>query len=557
MKRSAIYQLFIRHFSEGKMVGVVDAEGVRQETCGTFNGVTTEALLSIANTGFTHVWFTGVLEHTTHQSYPHRSADPKGLVRGNAGNPFAVTDYFDVAADLAENPDERLKEFQELIQRTHDAGMKCLIDFIPNHVARSYGSDVDDATPLGSGDDNTKPYAPDNAFYYLPGEGTLTLPSERGVYIPEQNCGRVSGNGAARWSPTPNDWWDTIKLNYGYDYNAKATLLALPAKEAGSEVPVTWLKMYQVLCYWAEMGVDGVRCHDAQLVPVRFWAWLLGQLRQNHPEFTVMGETTSPGGAKYLPSVTSQDYIAAGFSAYDDDKTYLAVKNVLRGEMTVQDLEGHLLNHHTLEYGVRYIERHDHLRVTAPNFFGNESQNLAACAAVWLSGKAPILLYNGQEIGECSPKGKTPIYDYASFPQLQHCYKGREINYEMQQLRIRYKSLVRLAINEPFAAGEIYGISRANPELVSQKVFSFLRFTEGAERRVYLVLCYLGAEDEKEYDVVIPREALDYMGLRPKSINAIEVFSAKSLPVQQEKGGSFSLVLQRESAYSLLRLSLS
>lgn len=78
------------------------------------------------------VWYTGIPRH----------ASGKDFVKGDPGSPYAVSDWMDVNPYLADNPDERMAEFEKLVARTHHARLKCIIDFIPNHVAKDYSGNV-------------------------------------------------------------------------------------------------------------------------------------------------------------------------------------------------------------------------------------------------------------------------------------------------------------------------------------------------------------------------------------------------------------------------------
>ena len=134
--RPVIYQLMVRTFGNTnetrKTNGTLEENG-----CGKFNDINQAALVSLKQMGFTHVWLTGVLEQASGTAYPDRPADAPDILKGIAGSPYAIKDYFDVCPDYAVKPANRLAEFKACVDRCHALGLKVIIDFVPNHVARS------------------------------------------------------------------------------------------------------------------------------------------------------------------------------------------------------------------------------------------------------------------------------------------------------------------------------------------------------------------------------------------------------------------------------------
>ena len=114
---------------------------------GKFSSWTEEALSYVKSLGCTHLWLIGVIEHATATAYKGIEADPSEIVKGIAGSPYAIKDYYDVSPELADVVEERMDEFHRLIERVHKAGLKLIIDFVPNHVARQYKSIARRARP--------------------------------------------------------------------------------------------------------------------------------------------------------------------------------------------------------------------------------------------------------------------------------------------------------------------------------------------------------------------------------------------------------------------------
>src|SRR5690242_10044047 len=171
-EKVVIYQVMTRLF--GNSMTTNKPYGTREENgVGKFNDFTITALHAIKELGITHIWYTGVIEHATMTDFSSFGIPPDDpdVVKGRAGSPYSIKDYYDVNPDLAVNVPNRMKEFEALIDRTHANNLKVVIDFVPNHVARAYKSDAKPAgvKDLGEGDDNTVKFKPNNNFYYLPG----------------------------------------------------------------------------------------------------------------------------------------------------------------------------------------------------------------------------------------------------------------------------------------------------------------------------------------------------------------------------------------------------
>jgi len=280
-QRPVIYQLMVRTFGNAnetrKFNGTLAENG-----CGRFADINDAVLSSLREMGFNHLWLTGVLEQASGTSHPGRPADDPDILKGIAGSPYAIKDYFDVCPDYAVDPAKRLDEFKQLLERCRRLGLKVLIDFVPNHVARSYASDVRPDLSFGVHDDTTVFFHRDNHFFHLqpyhPGGGPpLRLPTDGkpgcdGRFDPEASVGRVTGNNVVSWSPSIHDWYETVKLNYGHDFTRGRDTSHLPRSGAPPEdVPRTWRTMDEVLAYWQNLGVDGFRVDMAHMVPMEFW----------------------------------------------------------------------------------------------------------------------------------------------------------------------------------------------------------------------------------------------------------------------------------------------
>lgn len=567
MSRAAIYQLFVRHFSNSTEDQTLDGS-LQENGCGTFNGINSKALNELANMGFSHIWFTGVLEHASQTDYPDRPADPSSITKGKAGSPYAIRDYYDVCPDYAEVFENRLDEFCALIARTHDAGLKSLIDFVPNHVARSYDSDIRPKQNFGTKDDASSFYKRDNSFYYLEGEGELTLPDGRGPYIPEKNKGRVTGNNQNTWTPTIHDWYETVKLNYGYDFLNKETLWTLPKADAPVEsVPETWRKMLNILLYWAKFGINGVRCDMAHMVPVQFWDWIITQVRMHYPDFFFIAEAYANDPMSCLPSNSLHHLSNAGFDAYYDQALYHTLKSVTEGHQGTSALDAALFQEDCQHKGIRYIENHDEVRSANPKHFGSVFQNLGSCATSWLLGKGPVMLYNGQEVGEpaigatgySDDNARSSIFDYSCLPELQKwtnhgAFDGVHLESWQRTLREEYQNLLHIISKEPFVSGETYGLNHMNQNFNSSGLYSFLRFTRGLYGQMSLVVTVMKEKSPKRVSVTIPKEALEYADWNSCEIVGFSAHTKCSISSSKNKNGDLNIEVPIGNHYGILRL---
>ena len=193
-----IYQIFTRLFTNDNDHCITNGS-IRQNGCGKMNDISVHVLTEISKLGITHVWYTGIIEHATKTDYSKYGIRPDNphIVKGNAGSPYAIKDYYDIDPDLATDIPKRMNEFEQLVARTHATGMKVIIDFVPNHVARQYHSD---AAPTGvkdfSTDDNTNVFfSPNNNFYYIPRQKfspSIPLGEGKDSYIEFPEIGRAS-----------------------------------------------------------------------------------------------------------------------------------------------------------------------------------------------------------------------------------------------------------------------------------------------------------------------------------------------------------------------------
>ncbi len=559
--RPVVYQLFVRHFSNVEEQGV--PWGSREQNgCGTFNGVNDAALESIARMGVTHLWLTGVLRHATQTPHFGEEADEACVVKGVAGSPYAVTDYFDVDPDLADVESERLIEFQALLKRIRRWGMVPMMDFIPNHVSRSYASRVRPEQSFGFRDDTGVFFARDNAFYYLePQHSDLVMQLPEGNYAPEKGCGRVTGNNAATWSPGAYDWYETVKLNYGCDYRHGAQAAAhLPgALTPAAYVPNTWRIMDAVIAYWQELGVGAFRCDMAHMVPPPFWSWCIANARLRDASVFFMAEAYNDHMKLTIGDV-HETLLGVGFNGVYDAESYQALRRVYEAQAWANDLD--LVNNVSASLfagGVRYLENHDEPRMAASVHWGGVGEKVARAAMVaqYAATCAPVLFYNGQEVAERADgpggyggdNGRTSIFDYTCLPRMQRWYNhgrcdGARLEPALASLRSFVAQLLPLLQLPALSQGGFYGLNWANRqtpgygctvgEVVSgHYLYAFLRHYRKAKNTV-LVVCNLSPNAEMNTRVHIPEDAMKWAGKKPGTFIFRDLMNPVAEPMRIE-----------------------
>ena len=534
--RPVIYQIFTRLY--GNKTKNNKPNGTLQENgSAKMNDITATKLQRISRMGFTHVWFTGLIEHATQTDHTAFgiSKDHPAVVKGKAGSPYAIKDYYDIDPDLAVSVPDRMKEFKALLNRTHKAGLKMVIDFVPNHVARHYHSDAapKGVEDLGEKDDTTKGFDPQNNFYYLPGQQLRTdfarsaAQTEPYVELPA----KATGNDCFNASPSRNDWYETVKLNYGIDYQGGRTTHFSPT-------PSTWKKMTDILLFWAEKGVDAFRCDMAEMVPTAFWSHAVAAVKKEHPNVLFIGEVYNP--AQY------RDYLAAGFDyLYDKVGLYDTLRAIVCGNASAScitscwqatdDIKEHMLH---------FLENHDEQRIASAYFAGNAEKAKPALAAGALMSPGAYMVYAGQEIGEAGMDaegfsgndGRTTIFDYwnpASLQKLTAPAFEKKLTPEEAALYDYYQKILTLCNSrKAFEQGGFFDLQYANYGrdygYNCDRQYSFLRHFG---REVYLVAVNFDPASV-QVGIKIPSHAFDVLKLREGTKSAVSVMTEETVTVE-------------------------
>ena len=578
--KPVVYQVFTRLFgnkvSTNKPWGTIDENGV-----GKFNDFTDAALAGIRELGVTHVWYTGVPHHAVIRDYTDYgiSDDDPDVVKGRAGSPYAVKDYYNVNPDLAVEPANRLAEFEALIERTHKRGMKVIIDIVPNHVARGYESlsRPDGVEDFGAADDTSVEWMRDNNFYYVVGED-FGVPESPDGYQPlggethsladgqfNESPAKWTGNGARDSRPTFDDWFETVKVNYGVRPDGSYAFDELPddasewstAEHAAfwddKDVPDSWEKFRDIALYWTAKGVDGFRYDMAEMVPVEFWSYMNSSIKAANPDAFLLAEVYNP--ALY------RDYIHRGRMDYLYDKVglYDTLKPIMQGKegtdaiapvhAGVLDIEEHMLH---------FLENHDEQRIASPDFAGDANKAKPAMVVSALISRSPTMLYFAQDVGEpgdgdagFGDPTRTTIFDYWGVPSHQRwmnggAFDGGALSAEEKALRDFYVRLMNLSASHSALNGEyaeIHSANRAHDSDYDERLFSFVRWN-GDERLI--VVSNFDATKSYELNVVVPESIFAAWGLADGRYALTEqLYGHDASEIVVENGrGQFRLTLE-------------
>ncbi|MFI8604935.1 alpha-amylase family glycosyl hydrolase [Cellulophaga baltica] len=580
-KKEVVYQVFTRLFGNtnttNKPWGTIEENGV-----GKFSDFTVKALTEIKDLGVTHIWYTGIPHHDVIRDYTAIgiSNDDPDIVKGRAGSPYAVKDYYNVNPDLADDPKNRLKEFQALIKRTHKVGLKLIIDIVPNHVARNYEGKTTPKgqEPFGASDDTSVEYHRDNNFYYIPNaefkvpqwqEGYQPLGGEKisladGKYT--EIPARWTGNGSRLAQPDRNDWYETVKVNYGVRPDGSYDFEVLPdnfdTKDykshfefwEGKNVPDSWVKFKDIALYWLAMGVDGFRFDMAEMVPVEFWSYMNSNIKMQNSTAFLLAEVYNPDLYRTYIHKGKMDYL------YDKVELYDSLKHIMAGhgwtdhietvERGMKDIEHHML---------RFLENHDEQRIASPEFAGDPKIAKPAMVVSATLSTAPTMIYFAQEVGEPGAENagfgspsRTSIFDYIGVPTFQRWvnnknFDGGQSTEDEKNLRDFYKRLLNFTIGSSALMGqyqEIHYYNKDHTEGYDHRVFTFCRWSD--DEKLIIVTNF---DKEKTYDFTlkVPEYMIEKWKLSSGTFPMEDQLyhdSNPELKVTDTKRGEFSLQIK-------------
>ncbi|NNL03144.1 MAG: alpha-amylase [Eudoraea sp.] len=560
--KKVVYQVFTRLFGNtntaNKPWGTIQENGV-----GKFSDFTEKALKEIKDLGITHIWYTGVPHHTLVTDYTAYdiSNDDPDVVKGRAGSPYAVKDYYNVNPDLANDPTNRLEEFRSLIERTHNAGLKVLIDIVPNHVARKYegGSTPEGHEPFGANDDSTIEYHKDNNYYYIT-EESFKVPVWPNGYLPlggekhpmadgkfDENPAKWTGNGSRLAQPDINDWYETVKINYGVRPDGSYDFETLPDEFtqkdykahytfwSDKDLPDSWIKFKDIAMYWLDMGVDGFRFDMAEMVPVEFWSYMNSNIKMENPDAFLLAEVYNPNLYRTYIFKGKMDYL------YDKVEFYDSLKHIMQGhgwtdhmpvvQKGMQDIEHQMLH---------FLENHDEQRIASPDFAGRAEKGKPAMVVSATISTSPTMIYFGQEVGEPAKEDagfgsptRTSIFDYIGVPHHQRWvnnkkFDGGQLLPEEKELRDFYKRLLNFTIDSEALMGEyadIHYYNREHTENYNHRVLSYARWSRNEK---LIVISNFDADEYYSFELKIPPEIIKQWQLKEGSFKMKDALYGKT-----------------------------
>lgn len=540
-QKYVVYQVFTRLFGNKKTTnkpwGTIEENGV-----GKFNDFTDTALQEIKKLGVTHIWYTGVPHHDVIRDYTKYgiSNDDPDVVKGRAGSPYAVKDYYNVNPDLAVDPAKRLEEFEALISRTHKHRLKVIIDIVPNHIARNYKglTNPKGVKDFGADDDTSVEYARDNNFYYIPNTPfeVPTSPDYKplnGEANPlsdgkfKEFPAKWTGNGSRMAKPDINDWYETVKVNYGVRPDGTKDFPELPdgydekdyaahyAFWKDKDVPDSWKKFRDIALYWIEKGVDGFRYDMAEMVPYEFWSYMNSSIKMKNLKAFLLAEVYNPKEYRNYIKLGKMDYL------YDKVETYDHLKAVIRGNALpdpLSDIQNSMsdIEHHMLHF----LDNHDEQRLASPEFAGSPEKGKPLMVVSATLSSSPTMIYFGQEVGEpgnedagFGKRSRTSIFDYIGVPHHQRWmnegkFDGGQLSNSEKALREFYSRLLNFTLKSSAMLGkfqEIQSVNRKETQNYDQGLYSFVRYSDDEK---LIVIANFSWVTSSRIDLIVPEDVI-------------------------------------------------
>ena len=541
---------------------------------GKFDDINQKALQEIKKLGVNYIWYTGIIAHASMTDYSEfgiKSNDPD-VVKGIAGSPYAIRDYYDVDPDLAVNVANRMAEFESLIKRTHDNGLKLIIDFIPNHVSRLYHSEKKPlgVNDFGEDDNSSLAFSAKNDFYYIPGKrfqvptGYLAggvdykNPLKDGAF--DEFPAKATGNNIFKENPALDDWFETVKLNYGID--------VLNNQNHYVTIPPVWFKTRDILIFWAKKGVNGFRCDVAEMVPVDFWAWVIPEIKKINPSIIFMGEAYNPTQYEKYINKGKFDYL------YDKVGLYDGLKRLIKDDVNANVADIHFVTHqesvNVPNQMLRFLENHDEERIVSKDFAKDPKLALPAMVITATLSGGPVMIYSGQEVGEPATgkegfggdDNRTTIFDYWGIPNHQRWmnngeFDGAKLRPREKLLRKYYQKLLSFcAKSETIKFGKFYELNEIDNQkaLFGKKVYAFLRSTQN---QIILVVSNFDRSSHFKQKIQLPKEILaSLVKSEVQQVKAVNVMSNERIKIKDLTSGILVNIKPSESLILSINLDI-
>lgn len=582
-QKVVVYQVFTRLFGNtnttNKPWGTIEENGV-----GKFNDFTDKALQEIKDLGVSHIWYTGVPHHAVIRDYTKFgiSNDDPEVVKGRAGSPYAVKDYYNVNPDLAVNPAHRLQEFEALIARTHKAGLKLIIDIVPNHVARKYESknNPKGVRDFGADDNVSVEYDKNNNFYYIPNtrfelpEGITPLNGELNPLVDgkfDEFPAKWTGNGSRLAKPDKNDWYETVKVNYGVRPDGTKDFATLPAGfETKScqehfdfwkdkEVPSSWKKYRAIAEYWLAKGVDGFRYDMAEMVPYEFWSYMNSAIKVQRPDAFLLAEVYNPKEYRNYIHFGKMDYL------YDKVELYDKLKEIVQGRSQTEpitniqkglaDIEHHMLH---------FLDNHDEQRLASPEFAGSAENGKPLMVVSATISTSPTMIYFGQEVGEAGNENggfgshsRTSIFDYMGVPNHQRWmnggkFDGGQLSSSEKELRNFYKTLLNFTLRSSALMGEFQEIHSANASITKGYLPEMYSFVRWSETQKLIVVANFSSSKNSQFELIVPKEIVQKWHLNDGKYKLVDQLDQKGQLTLKVTNGQGKLKIKMKPSESFI-----
>lgn len=550
-----IYQAFPRILTNNNATCAIGGT-YKQNGSGKLAEISTRLLDSLKDLGVNALWLTGVIEHATKTAFPEAGvpADNPYVVKGEAGSPYAIKDYYDVAPALAVDPEKRREEFGELVARVHESGLKLILDFVPNHTARQYHSDCapEGATDFGANDDSTWYFRSENNYYYITNQQfspSIPLGDGDDAYI--EFPAKATGNDCFNAFPSATDWFETVKLNYGHDYG--------DGSDHFEPIPSTWRMMVDILKHWASLGVDGFRCDMVFMVPLAFWHWAIAEVKRDYPEVFFIGEIYDIGLYRPFVDYGGFDYLYDKVGLYD---TLVGIEtmNYSTARLTgcwqaVEGLGARMLN---------FLENHDEVRYASDVYGQTPATVIPALVVSSMFSTGPFMIYYGQELGERGEEDegyaghnhRTTIFDYWSLATLRRWnnegkWDEQALSQQERWLRRVYRKVLRLCNEaEAIRKGAFFDlmyVNLSNPGFDPHREFAFLRHTE---KQKLLILANF-SDSDRVSEIVIPQAAFEAAGLPTGNVKATDLLTGEPQQLELQPDQGTKVAVKRRCAVVL------
>lgn len=537
-RKIVIYQVFTRLFGNRNLTNKKNGS-ITENGSGKMADFSDTVLQDIKQLGVSHIWFTGIIRHATKTDYTSFGIPKQhpAVVKGTAGSPYAITDYYDIDPDLAVNIDSRMEEWEALIERTHKNGMQVIMDFVPNHVAREYHSikrpiGVKD---FGEEDDTDKHFSPNNNFYYCYRQAfdSSSFFSVEGGKPYTEYPAKATGNDRFDHSPSVNDWYETVKLNYGMDYCD-----AGGKSEHYVPTPNTWNKMVDILLFWASKGIDAFRCDMAEMVPTAFWKYATDCVKAEYPHILFIGEVYNP--------TLYRSYIHSGFDyLYDKVGMYDCVRDVICGHRSASELTYQWQSLDDIrEHMLYFLENHDEQRIASDFFCGDGQKAIPGLIVSSLLQKNPLLIYAGQEFGErgmdnegfSGMDGRTTIFDYWAVPSIYRGYFDKsQLTLSEQTLYQSYHKVLQIASKErAISDGLFFDLMYINPSSAYFNPSVQYAFLRRYDKELLIVVVNFSYES-LDTRLQIPAHAFEYLGFTEQEVEATDLLNDTQMTLKLQK----------------------